>query len=202
MPAAAGKAGEKEQGVESVTVATDAPLTEWVRQESILQERLDLLTAEYEKAEKGLRAEIAEARRQRQMAAADLDLARIQLGEHIVMTYNRPWRWIGQEERYAEHPSSERVACVRDAIRELATDGGGRLHERSFGTKDYDRFADQREDHSYGMGPKHGHIVFSVGLQPEARGRELTPEEIEAAIYLLEAFLAGTYVSPKEAART
>lgn len=78
----------------------------------------------------------------------------------------------------------ERNKCVNDAISDLAG-GAKKLNERYFGTKDYAHWNDQREDHEYGYGPKHGSIVFRVGLRREYLRKELTPEDIECAIYCL-----------------
>lgn len=77
-----------------------------------------------------------------------------------------------------------RESVVRDAVKELAC-GPDLLRRVQFGTKDYDCFSGQRTDCGYGYGPKHGHIVFAVGLTQDARERELTNAETEAAIYLL-----------------
>ena len=82
-----------------------------------------------------------------------------------------------------------RSKIVEDAKVELAG-GGGKLWEQYLGAKNYDGFGDQREDHRYGYGPRHGSIVFSVGLAPEVRARGvafLQSEEIEDALYLLAA---------------
>jgi len=61
------------------------------------------------------------------------------------------------------------------------------LQDEYLGIKNYAHFGDQRADCPYGMGPKHGSIVFSIGRTPEWRadgGRRFTDD----AIYLLEAY--------------
>ena len=78
--------------------------------------------------------------------------------------------------------SGIRWKAIEDAITDLAN-GGSKLKGNYFGVKNYDRFGDQREDHNYGMGPRHGSIVFRIGLVD--RKKELTEQEIEAAIYYL-----------------
>ena len=55
-----------------------------------------------------------------------------------------------------------------------------------FGAKDYDGFRNQREDHKYGCGPRHGSTVFALGLNNPQK--ELTPEEIECCLYYLYNF--------------
>ena len=87
----------------------------------------------------------------------------------------------------------DRHSVVRDAMRQLATGEPVRAHYGDlwrvyFGTKSYDRWHGQRSDHPYGYGPKHGGIIFAVEVTRTARERgqaDLTPDEIEAAIYYL-----------------
>lgn len=87
---------------------------------------------------------------------------------------------------------AERESARQDAIKWLAAQAGGdpcseRLNLRAeyFGTKSYDRWHGQREDHAYGYGPRHGSTIFEIGLRNDARKRDLTPAEVEAAIYYL-----------------
>ena len=84
----------------------------------------------------------------------------------------------------------KRESVRRDAINQLAAGepGARDLWQVYFGTKSYDRWHGQRTDCEYGMGPTHGSIIFAVEVTPEARKRgqaDLTPEEVEAAIYYL-----------------
>lgn len=84
----------------------------------------------------------------------------------------------------------EGIEALRDA--RLAIIRGGRsLLTRYIGMKRYDGFY-QREDHTYGYGPKHGSIVWRVGLTREVRERfyadpdaTLTEDEQEVALALL-----------------
>lgn len=85
----------------------------------------------------------------------------------------------------------EKLSVISDAIRwfsDLPVGGYYTdLRTAYFGVKNYDRWEGQRTDCEYGMGPSHGHIVFSVGLSRDLRAsrRELTKEEKEAAVYVL-----------------
>ena len=79
---------------------------------------------------------------------------------------------------------STRKLAIQDAINHIAA-GDGYLKTHYVGVKNYDRFGDQREDHKYFLGPRHGGIVFSIGLKADARQRDLTADEIEAALYWL-----------------
>lgn len=82
----------------------------------------------------------------------------------------------------------ERAECVSDAISDLAA-GCQKLKQQYFGTKNYAHWRDQRENHWYGYGPKHGSIVFEVGLNrtalEKANSVGLDENDIESAIYCL-----------------
>lgn len=85
--------------------------------------------------------------------------------------------------------SVERARAMEAAKRDIAS-GGGLLVSEYRGVKNYDRFGDQTSGHPYGMGPRHGHIVFEIGLTRDIRDRvrtggEMTADEIDAALYLL-----------------
>lgn len=78
----------------------------------------------------------------------------------------------------------ERASVVRDAINVLL-DGKPDLRTKYFGTKSYDRWHGQRSDHCYGYGPKHGSVIFAIGLRGDYREADLTPKEVEACVYFL-----------------
>ena len=81
----------------------------------------------------------------------------------------------------------DRFAAKKDATDWFALGQKGRtnLRREYIGTKSYDRWHGQRSDHEYGMGPRHGRIIFSIGLAPEFRDHEFTEQECEAAVYYL-----------------
>lgn len=82
---------------------------------------------------------------------------------------------------------------ARDAMSDLASEAP-RLLREYFGCKDYDRWSGQREDHEYGMGPRHGYIVASIGLTREARQNpDKLKAHLEDALYFLSAVAAGTH---------
>jgi hypothetical protein len=60
-------------------------------------------------------------------------------------------------------PSQSREYLIEEAIRLIQQDPENALKTGYLGIKNYAAFGDQREDHSYGMGPRHGSIVFSIG---------------------------------------
>lgn len=79
---------------------------------------------------------------------------------------------------------------IEDAAEQVQS-GGGSLRSRYIGLKDYDRFSGQREDHRYGYGPKHGHIVAQIGLAPSLQRCEaLTREQIVTAMQVLDGLAA------------
>jgi hypothetical protein len=107
---------------------------------------------------------------------AALDPEKIALAETVIQVH-------GLFEKAGEDRESARTA----AVHWIATGEGGYrgLKSEFFGTKDYDRWHGQRSDHEYGYGPKHGSVIFCIGLVTEARKRDLTEPEKEAAIYYL-----------------
>lgn len=86
---------------------------------------------------------------------------------------------------------ADRASCVDDAIKQFATAAAlgpyKDLWRNYFGTKRYDGWYGQRSDHPYGYGPKHGSIIFSVGVKNGLRKAQadLTADEVEACIYYL-----------------
>ena len=84
---------------------------------------------------------------------------------------------------------ADRQSVLDDAIKWFAdeTSFSARydLRREYFGTKNYDSWRGQRSDHSYGYGPSHGTICFSVGLRNGWTNHLFTAEEKDAAIYYL-----------------
>lgn len=143
-------------------------------EEAAAREALRIHREEAAKREGELKAAIVTAKERLNIASSGLDLEKVELGRSVLYlagTYTS---------------SSQRRSVVQDAIDWLAT-GEKRtyygLETGYFGVKNYSGFGDQREDHQYGYGPKHGSIVFAVGLKD--RKHELTTEEREAALYYL-----------------
>jgi len=155
-----------------------ATLAETVRE--LERRRADLAAHEQSAAGKSeaLKREIAAHLTALQRAEAGLDLERIELAETVVFATNHA------------NGGSEWNGARQDAIRFIATGKPlqppyGDLRREYFGTKNYDRWRGQREDHNYGMGPRHGSVCFRIGLTEKARCRELTEAERDAAIYYL-----------------
>jgi hypothetical protein len=134
-----------------------------------------------------LSARKTELERLEKMLMGGLDLERILRAEKVISIRGE---FINREKRESNYGDQ---GAVQDAIEDLAR-GAPVLKERFFGTKDYSGWTHQREDCSYGYGPKHGGIVFAVELNQEFRGdRVLTAEEIDDAVYLLVAMQMDLY---------
>jgi hypothetical protein len=79
--------------------------------------------------------------------------------------------------------TKERKQLVEEAIALIQKDRQTALLNGYLGFKNYAQFGDQRCDCEYGMGPRHGYVVFDIGRN---RDRELN--DPESAIYFLKCF--------------
>lgn len=77
--------------------------------------------------------------------------------------------------------SPQRLKCISDAIKSIQENPKDALSLEFIGVKQYSGFGDQRCDCQYGMGPRHGCIVFRIG-----RHKKYVGEINENAIYYLE----------------
>lgn len=67
-----------------------------------------------------------------------------------------------------------RQCAIASAIGQIQSDGATALLTEYVGVKNYAGFGDQREDHSYGYGPRHGYIVFQIDRSSSARACRAT----------------------------
>jgi hypothetical protein len=131
-------------------------------------------------------AQLAEHKRLVEAHAAGTDTDRVVVARSIITIHAR-----------TPGLGGDRRAVLADAIRSIARNGSAPqgvyrgLRDAYYGTKNYDRWTDQRSDHAYGFGPSHGSTVFSVGLTRAYRRQPLTDEQVDACIYYLEAFRDG-----------
>ena len=79
--------------------------------------------------------------------------------------------------------SEVRETAIEEAISEIQSDGKLALSQRYIGVKNYAHFGDQGVNCEYGLGPRHGHIVFRIGRHRSSRQKVLGDDEI----YFLEA---------------
>jgi len=122
-----------------------------------------------------LTANLKEANRLYEISLAGIDVGKALLAEKIL--YKR-----GTYTGDGEQPS-----VIRDFIEWVATGKGQYYNPQTgyYGTKNYDRWSSQREDHSYGSGPRHGSTNFALGLHPDFRSKPLSDDEKDAVIYYL-----------------
>lgn len=134
---------------------------------------------------------IKEWERQYNIVLAGVDLDKIQEAESFM-----EFRGLNT------FPKGDDIKAANDAINWFAGASSNwlNLNTNFFGTKDYSGWSHQREDNSYGYGPKHGSTVFSIGLQSDYRNKELTESQRASAIYYLEMLKAGKLIKSSNAA--
>lgn len=76
----------------------------------------------------------------------------------------------------------QRRDLIAAAIEQIQRSPETALAREYLGIKNYAGFGDQREDHEYGSGPRHGSIVFFIGRSDHPRSDALGEDQI----YLLE----------------
>lgn len=173
-----------------------------------LDESCQTLSAYKKESEKEiarLTAIVEKCRREYGLATdQSLDIARIRNAESILEIRGS----IGiRRTSYGEllqRGLGDDLSVVNDAIRWMAGSleytAWNDLNRNYYGVKNYDRWTRQRTDCEYGMGPSHGSIVFSIGLNREHRGKGLTEQQRSDCIYYLEAMKAGKLESIKKEA--
>ena len=114
----------------------------------------------------------SELKRQKGILMKSLDLDRIKIAESILYVK-------GLKDEFDER-------CTLRAIKDIASGGNG-IKEYYHGVKDYAHFIHQGSSHKYGYGPKHGTIVYSIGLRKP--GYEMTDAETEDCLYYLNLLL-------------
>lgn len=131
----------------------------------------------HESAIAALRGELQLAEEGARIAVSCFDAGKILLAEHVIDVH-------GLYVKAGEDRAAQREAAIADILA-----GGVKLKGEYFGTKDYAHWHGQSSNHPYGYGPKHGSVIFSIGLTEPVRRRDTTPplteEEIEAAVYYL-----------------
>jgi hypothetical protein len=98
-----------------------------------------------------------------------------------------------------EKAGDDRAAALQAAIDDLAA-GAPKLRKTYIGTKQYARWYGQYVEHSYGMGPSHGSVIFEIGIRRDQLGRDLAEDEIESCIYYLRNLQAIQAAATKSAA--
>ena len=96
---------------------------------------------------------------------------------------------------YIKGFSRLREDMIQDAITDVLTDFK-HLRVCNIAIKDYERFAGQRTDCEYGMGPRHGYIVSEIGMHP-SRTAVIDPDEVEAVMYFLNCCRNAAYLKTR-----
>lgn len=115
-----------------------------------------------------------------------LNTDKIELAKSIIYVKGNPY---GESSDYGTNGGF----IGENAIVDIANDFL-KMKTRYFGNKTYSGYY-QREDHEYGMCPRHGSMVDEIGLLRSARDRqpfEFTAEEKDACIYYLQNYSETT----------
>ena len=141
---------------------------------------------EFDKQQKELKSKIQEVQTQIKMLNSGLDLGKIRSAEAIIYVAGK----------YL-NGGTARNTVINDVIAwfcELEPVNYPNLWQRYAATKDYDRWSGQRQDCEYGFVPKHGRIVFEIGIHRDLRqawpadtkpSHAFAPSDIEAVVYYL-----------------
>jgi len=137
----------------------------------------------------GNEEDLAQTRKDEASAAAGIDVPRLKRGLQVIGIYGRVTEVSAESASSAAPAESVRMRAVERAKLDIAL-GAQHLEAGYIGVKHDPELVDELCLGRYGETPVHGCIVFSIGLTPKARQRwrremNLTPEEIEDALYVL-----------------
>lgn len=152
-----------------------------VRRQIEAKAALDLHRKQAAERDKELVAELQDAASNLMLHNSDIDVGKVELAETII--------YVTDYSRGGE----DRGSCVKQALKQFAmgseTNPYLDLWRVYLGTKSYDRWHGQRSDHEYGYGPRHGSVIFRIGVHDAVRHdrkqSDLTAEEVDACVYYL-----------------
>lgn len=169
--------------------------------EATAQKPLTLAEAERDAAQ--LRAAIADEKKRHTTTIANLQAnltTSLELAQRLTSGLDESLIQKAKQVIYVEgrysRAGEDRDRALDDAIQAILA-GGQRLAYEYVGTKNYAHWRGQWTKHPYDMGPRHGSVVFAIGLERSVRTRAsgnapvsempplLTEDEINAAIYYL-----------------
>lgn len=144
-----------------------------------LEEEQHKLEVMYETDKAALKKKLTEAENIKAILVSNFDYDKIHLVRERV-NFTGIYKWWGVGET-----ASTLAACIRDVA-----NGCSFIRTKYFGCKNYDRWTCQDSCHTYGMGPSHGTIVFSIGLNHKFRqeldaGAIIDSDFINAFLYVL-----------------
>lgn len=152
-----------------------ASISKIIKERLALEAELKAMTESFERRKKEITQQISQHKEQEQIVSSGLDLEKIELGKKVLYVYGNPY------ERCQDTKFDGSNTLAKLAIADIL-DGCKHLRKEYFGQKRYEGYH-QRSDHPYYCGPSHGSIVEEVGLRN--REKELSDEEVEAAVYYL-----------------
>ena len=150
-------------------------ISEIIRERLECEHELVCLKNLYEQEKKKVEEYIKELSDKEKVVAEGLDLDKIEIGKKVLSIKGNPYTHC--QDTHMNGSNTLAKLAIADIL-----DGCKHLRTEFFGQKRYAGFH-QRSDHRYGYGPSHGDIVESVGLRDP--NKELTEEEVEAAVYFL-----------------
>lgn len=142
-----------------------------------LEEQLATVEKRYSEEKQSISLAIRNTRNELKSLEAGLDVGKIKLAKTLMYVAGD----------YG--PAGDDRSVVKEAIEDV-TQGFVKLRTEYLATKNYDRFYHQATSHTYGYGPRHGSVVFEIGLHSSTRSRlssrnTLTEQEREAMLYYL-----------------
>ncbi|WP_046111789.1 hypothetical protein [Aquincola tertiaricarbonis] len=147
------------------------------------RKKAELLTAlanekvQHDKTVAGIRRSLETVNAAILLATAGLDEAKLQLAESVLDVFSD-----------YNNAGEDRALVLEQAV-QLVLAKGSLLKVRFVGTKNYAHWHGQAVEIEYGYGPKHGWVIFRIGLHEAVRRRTgtelLTDDEVEAAVYYL-----------------
>lgn len=155
------------------TEVCDMKLAELERKRVSLNTLINAENDRHKKQLSDLNHDLVETKRLIAASAEGIDLDTLKLAESVLEvrgTYDKA--------------GDDRAFALQKAIDDLAN-GATSLKKAYIGTKQYAHWHGQFVEHSYGMGPSHGSVIFSIGIRRSELGRDLTDGEIEASLYYL-----------------
>jgi hypothetical protein len=160
-------------GALEIKGGTTMKLAELEKKRISLNQLITEENARYKKSIEGLKADLFEANRLIAAFADGIDVDVLKTAESVIEVRGS-----------YDKAGDDRAYVLQKAIDDLAH-GANTLKKSYFGTKQYAHWHGQFVECGYGMGPSHGHVIFSIGIRRNELGRDLTEVEIEAALYYL-----------------
>lgn len=141
--------------------------------------------------------ELAELAEDEHMLIQKLDVSLITMARGILETHGLEHFAVDEYNMHSgEFADNAMILQIIDDV--LA--GCKALGAAYFGVKNYAGFVHQGIRCEYGMGPRHGHVVWSIGLKEQYRGTGLSAKQQNAVIYFLTCVRKGQWPMKQKAA--